>query len=394
MSRGIRKTGIFIAVMLTVVVLTGCQIAKKDESGQAKEELYGAYAVVGDRIPDGKIAGVKDKKGFVHFKKIKGYFLYKYMPEKDTVSMDGDPQLTHFNFVSNVDGQMDDKNNITSKEKEQKVENTNNIINIELSKLVAFRKRQPFSMYDEIKKQEVLESIRENGVLVPIIVRKIENEKYEIISGHNRVECSKELNLSTIPAQIVDCDDDKATLIMIDTNLCNRDKINPIEKGYAYKIKMEILKNNPNISNINDFKDNSPMGTEDSKTQIYRYIRLTELIKSLQEKIINEDLPMRAGVELSYLSKEEQEIVNQVIEDEQIKLSLVQAQKIRANKNNITYTEVLKLLKNDRNKADKFTGKLSRKVFKEYKDKFNSDKEFSILVKKLLDDYFKSDSDI
>ena len=84
MSRGIRKTGIFIAVMLTVVVLTGCQIAKKDESGQAKEELYGAYAVVGDRIPDGKIAGVKDKKGFVHFKKIKGYLpmseIYKLYP--------------------------------------------------------------------------------------------------------------------------------------------------------------------------------------------------------------------------------------------------------------------------------------------------------------------------
>ena len=140
----------------------------------------------------------------------------------------------------------------TKKEKEQKVENTNNIINIELSRLVAFRKRQPFSMYNEIKKQEVLESIRENGVLVPIIIRKIENGKYEIISGHNRVECSKELNLSTIPAQIVDCDDDKATLIMIDTNLCNRDKINPIEKGYAYKMKMKILKNNPNISNIND----------------------------------------------------------------------------------------------------------------------------------------------
>ena len=95
MSRGIRKTGIFIAIMLTVVVLTGCQIAKKDESGQAKEELYGAYAVVGDRIPDGKIAGVKDKKGFVHFKKIKGYFLYKYMPEKDTVSMDGDILISY-----------------------------------------------------------------------------------------------------------------------------------------------------------------------------------------------------------------------------------------------------------------------------------------------------------
>ena len=109
MSRGIRKTGIFIAVMLTVVVLTGCQIAKKDESGQAKEELYGSLCSCRDRIPDGKIAGVKDKKGFVHFKKIKGYFLYNICQKKDTVSMDGDPQLTHFNFVSNVDGQMDDK---------------------------------------------------------------------------------------------------------------------------------------------------------------------------------------------------------------------------------------------------------------------------------------------
>ena len=105
MSRGIRKTGIFIAVMLTVVVLTGCQIAKKDESGQAKEELYGAYAVVGDRIPDGKIAGVKDKKGFVHFKKIKGYFLYKIYARKRYCQYGWRSTVDTFNFVSNVDGQ-------------------------------------------------------------------------------------------------------------------------------------------------------------------------------------------------------------------------------------------------------------------------------------------------
>ena len=275
-----------------------------------------------------------------------------------------------------------------------KIENTNNIINIEINKLVAFRKRQPFSMYDETKKQEVLESIKENGVLVPIIVRKIENDKYEIISGHNRVDCSKELGLSTISAQIVDCDDNKATLIMIDTNLCNRDKIPPVEKGYAYKIKMEILKNNPNISNINEFNDNSQFGTEDGKTQIYRYIRLTELIKTLQEKVNNEIIPFNAGVELSFLSKQEQEIINQVIEDEQIKLSLVQAQKIRLKKNNITYELVLKILRNEKIKVEKFTGKLNKQVFKEFKNRFSSDKEFSNLVKKLLDDYFRSDSDV
>jgi ParB family chromosome partitioning protein len=276
----------------------------------------------------------------------------------------------------------------------KKVENTNNIINIELSKLVAFRKRQPFSMYDENKKQEVLESIKANGVLVPIIVRKIANEKYEIISGHNRVECSKELHLSTIPAQIVDCDDNKATLIMIDTNLCNRDKILPVEKGYAYKMKMEILKNSPNISNINEFIENSHDENNTSLAQIYRYIRLTELIKPLQEKVNSEIIPITAGVELSYLTTEEQDIVKQVVEDEQIKLSLVQAQKIRLKKNNITYESVLKIVKNEKIKVEKFTGKLNKQVFKEYKDRFNSDREFSILIKKLLDDYFRSDSDV
>jgi ParB family chromosome partitioning protein len=276
----------------------------------------------------------------------------------------------------------------------KKVENTNNIINIELSKLVAFRKRQPFSMYDENKKQEVLESIKANGVLVPIIVRKIANEKYEIISGHNRVECSKELHLSTIPAQIVDCDDNKATLIMIDTNLCNRDKILPVEKGYAYKMKMEILKNSPNISNINEFIENSHDENNTSLAQIYRYIRLTELIKPLQEKVNSEIIPITAGVELSYLTTEEQDIVKQVVEDEQIKLSLVQAQKIRLKKNNITYESVLKIVKNEKIKVEKFTGKLNKQVFKEYKDRFNSDREFSILIKKLLDAYFRSDSNV
>ena len=276
----------------------------------------------------------------------------------------------------------------------KKVDNTNNIIKIELDKLVAFRRRQPFSMYDDIKKQEVLESIRENGVLVPIIVRKIDDDRYEIISGHNRVECSKELQLSTIPAQIVNCDDDKATLIMIDTNLCNRDKIPPVEKGYAYKMKMNILKNKPNLSKINSLVENSHHENNTSLAQIYRYIRLTELIPYLQNKVNLEQINFMAGVEISYLSKEEQEIINQVLEEEQIKLTLIQAQKLRLKRNSITYEIVLNILKNEKNKVEKFTGKLDKQVFKEYKSRFNSDKEFNILIKKLLDDYFKSDSDI
>lgn len=264
---------------------------------------------------------------------------------------------------------------------------------IEISKLVSFRKGQPFSLYDENKKEEMKESIKENGILVPIIVRKIENEKYEIISGHNRVQCSKELGLSTIPAQIVECSDDKATLIMLETNLCNREKILPVEKGYAYKMKIEILKRSPNSSNINGNNENSPLEKNESQAQMYRYIRLTELIKELQNKVNEEIIPIRAGVEISYLSKEEQEIINSVLDDEQLKLTLVQAQKIRMKKNQITYEIILKIVKNEKVKIEKFTGKIEKRAFKIYKDKFKNDKEFTDLILDLLDKYFSSDSE-
>jgi len=296
------------------------------------------------------------------------------------------------NFLKNAEPEIETQKPIFKEKIEEKSDSS--IINIEINKLVAFRKRQPFSMYDENKKQEVLESIRENGVLVPIIIRKIDNDKYEIISGHNRVQCCKELGLSTIPAQIVDCNDNKATLIMIDTNLCNRDKIPPVEKGYAYKLKMEILKNNSNISNINDYSNNSHDENLESTAQIYRYIRLTELIKALQIKVNAEQIILMAGVELSYLSKEEQEIVDQVIEDKQIKLSLVQAQKIKMKKNNISYESVLKILNNEKEKIEKFRGKLSRKFVNSFKDKFTNDKEFEELMYKLLAEYFnKADTE-
>lgn len=275
--------------------------------------------------------------------------------------------------------------------KEIKTENNSNNTLIEIEKLMRFRKGQPFSMYDNTKKEEMKNSIKENGILVPIIIRKIEEDKYEILSGHNRVECAKELGFSTIPSQIVDCDEDKATLIMLDTNLNNREKILPVEKGYAYKQRNEILKNRGNISNNNSFSNHYTKWNEEGKSQIYNYIRLTELIKQLQEKVNIEQIPIKAGVELSYLIKEEQEIVNQAIEDEQIKITVVQAQKIRLKKNQINYELVLKILKNEKIKVEKFTGKIEKRAYKIYKDKFKNDKEFTDLILDLLDKYFSSE---
>lgn len=117
MSRGIRKTGVLAMVVMLAATLSGCRLAKKDEDGTVKKTLYGAYAVVGKSLDDpdipdpemgGTTVGQKDKKGFVHFKKIKGYFFFhKYDQKENTISMDGDPQLTHFSGGSNMkDGEI------------------------------------------------------------------------------------------------------------------------------------------------------------------------------------------------------------------------------------------------------------------------------------------------
>ncbi len=277
-------------------------------------------------------------------------------------------------------------NKQTEKE-EQTIDKVKN--EIEIEKLVDFRKGQPFSIYTDFEKEQMKESIKENGIINPIIIRAIENEKYEIISGHNRVKCCRELGLKTIPCIIKNCNDDEATLIMIDSNLCNREKVLPVEKGYAYKRKNDILKNNLELSSENELKDKSPMEIEDSKTQIHRYIRLTYLIKKLQEKINNDSLPIRVGVELSYLKQEQQEIVNTIIEEQQIKLTIVQAQKIRILKNDLTYEIVLNIVENKKVKVEKFTGKLEKRAIKIYKNKFKNDKEFTDLILELLDNYFE-----
>ena len=203
----------------------------------------------------------------------------------------------------------------------EKIED-NQIVELQIDRLVPFKKQQPFSMYDENKKQEVKESIEKFGVLTPIIVRPIDNEKYEIIAGHNRVECSKELGKESIPAKIMNIDDDDATLIMIDTNLCSRDKISPIEKGRAYKLKLEILKKKTqellDSSNVDGDSliresqksvDKLTEETKESKSQIYRFISLTNLNADFQRLVEKEEMAISVGSEVSTLNEQEQEIL-------------------------------------------------------------------------------------
>jgi len=281
------------------------------------------------------------------------------------------------------------KKNVEVKEtptEEKKIEN------IEIDKLVDFRKGQPFSMYDEDKIEQMKESIKLNGVLVPIIIRAIEDNKYEIIAGHNRVRCVKELGETTIPANIIECDDDKATLIMLETNLCQRDEIPPVEKAYAYKMQLETIKKlgtqYEHQKSIEKLSDKS----KDSRATIQRLIRLTELVKGLQDKVNANEISVLAGVELSYIGVEEQNIINDFITNNNIKLTIGQAEMLRANKGEITEDSLKEVLqgKSNKEKVIKFTGKIKKDTFKKYKDKFNSDDEFDTLINELLEKHFNN----
>ena len=261
-------------------------------------------------------------------------------------------------------------------EQQVKRENENNkqeITMIDIELLDEFKKHI-FSAIPQNKFEEVKESISRSGVLSPIIVRR-KQDRYEIISGHKRTKSCKELGIKQIPAMIKDYDDDMAELIMIETNLAQRENILPCEKGMAYKKRLEILKklkreNGTKTSDGNELQESVPVGHQDksvtqlanesadSETQIKRFIRLAELNNELKNKVNSEVIGVRAGVELSYINPEEQKIVNDIIEETNIKLSTNQAEKLRAERGNITKDNVLEIIKGKpKKKEDKFSGK-------------------------------------
>lgn len=295
-----------------------------------------------------------------------------------------------------------------NEEQRNLINNKQEIVMLDVNLLDEFN-NHIFSAISQNKFEELKESISRSGVLSPIIVRK-KQDRYEIISGHNRTRCCKELNIKEIPAIIKDYDDDMAELIMIDTNLAQRENILPCEKGLAYKKRLEIIKKiskeiDTKASDSNENTEKFPVGTlpsldkladesSDSRTQIQRFIRLTELNNDLKNKVNSDVIGIRAGVELSYIKPEEQIIVNDFIDENNFKLTTAQAQKLRAVYGTITKDNVMEIIKGKpKKKEDKFTGRLLKNIFKKYKDKFANDKEFSELIDFLLENHYKNLSD-
>ena len=262
---------------------------------------------------------------------------------------------------------------------------------IAIDKLVDF-KEHPFYVLDNEEMAELVASVKDNGVLVPIIVRP-QNGKYEIIAGHRRRHAAKLAGLDKLPAIVKKYSDDEAALAMVDTNI-QRENILPSEKAFAYKIKRDTLSHQGRkAENPDEVGSNSrdKVSDTDSGATVDRYIRLTNLTKDLLNLVDQKKLSLLAGVSLSYLSKAQQKVVKKVIDEEQASPSTPQAARIlelsRVIKDETKFElEVTKLFhKKPVKRSYKLTGKDVSKYFPDNYD----DEKIKKTIEELLTKWSK-----
>ena len=212
------------------------------------------------------------------------------------------------------------------------------VLEIPLSELHPF-KDHPFKVKDDEAMMETADSIRQYGVLVPAIARPDPGGGYELVAGHRRHRASELAGKDTMPVIVRDLDDDAATIIMVDSNL-QRESLLPSERAFAYKMKLEAMKHQgermdltcSQVGNKSAGKKSSELLAEQvgqSKNQIFRYIRLTELIPKLLDLVDEKKIAFNPAYELSFLKKEEQLQLLDAIGSEQATHSLSQAQRLK-----------------------------------------------------------------
>jgi len=215
-------------------------------------------------------------------------------------------------------------------------------------RLIHSFKNHPFKVIDDEKMEELVESIRRNGVLSPVILRPAEKNTYEMISGHRRMHAAKLAGLSSIPAFIRDMTDDEAVLAMVDSNI-QREELLPSEKAFAYKMKMEAMRRQGKRNDLTSGQNGPKLTAEligeetgDSVRQVKRYIRLTELIPDLLDMVDRKRLNFTIAVDISYIDKQTQQWLYEYIrENGFIKPSQISALRKYIDQENTAMTQQL-----------------------------------------------------
>ena len=271
---------------------------------------------------------------------------------------------------------------------------------IPLGELHPFR-NHPFKVKDDAAMQDTVDSVREYGVLVPAIARPDPDGGYELIAGHRRHHASELAGKETMPVIVRDLDDDAATIIMVDSNL-QREELLPSERAFAYKMKLDAMKRQagrPMKENCDQvghnfsgkrtvelIAENAP----DSRNQIQRYIRLTELIPELLDMVDERKIAFNPAVELSYLKKEEQTLLLEAMDSEQATPSLSQAQRLKKfSQQKMLSLDVMRAVMSEEKKTDLDRVTLKNETLRKYFPKSYTPKQMEDTIIKLLEGWYK-----
>lgn len=268
--------------------------------------------------------------------------------------------------------------------------------NISISELVPF-KDHPFKVVDDEAMLRTTESIAQYGVLTPLIARPLEGGGYEIISGHRRAHAAEMAGLTEVPVLVRQMDDDAATVLMVDSNL-QRENILPSERAYAYKMKLEAMKHQGERSDLTSgqlgpkLRSDEQLAQEagESRKQVQRYIRLTNLIPELLEMVDQKQISFNPAVELSYLAPEEQEVFMQAMDEVQASPSLSQAQRLKklAQEGNFTMDAAREIM-NEVKKGDLERVTFRNEQLRKYFPRSYTTQQMQDTIIKLLDQWQK-----
>ena len=285
-----------------------------------------------------------------------------------------------------------------STEEERSSKTVESVVRIPISELYDFPDH-PFKVHDDERLTETVESVKEYGVLVPIIVRPRDDGGYEIVSGHRRKRACELAGIPDINAIVRELDNDSATIIMVDSNL-QRENILPSERAQAYKMKLEAIKHQGERRDLTSTQvgQKSQYSVEkvaedagQSRSQVQRYIRLTELAPEIQSMVDSGRIAMTPAVELSYLTPEQQAILLETMQSEQVTPSLSQAQRIRklSQSGELNEDNMLSILSEQKKPERSGNITLPSDRLKKYFPKSYTPAQIENVIYKLLDGWLK-----
>ena len=265
----------------------------------------------------------------------------------------------------------------------------NAVIPLRTDKLYPFA-GHPFKVLDDEDMAELVESIRTHGVLTPLLVRPAKPGTYEVVSGHRRLHACKKLGIETVPTLICTLEWEDAIIALVDSNL-HREKLLPSEKAFAYKMKLEALKHQGTSSQLGTKLRTDELIAQqagDSRNQVQRYIRLTNLIPGILEKVDEGRIALTPAVELSYLTETEQANLLETMESEDCTPSLSQAIALKqtSQNGNLTMDRIFTIMTqpkaNQREKISFRTDEVRKFFPKDY-----TTAQMQAVILKLLDEY-------